>query len=200
MIRTRTAVLSLLSFLLLLQPLARAQNSQASEAAPRLIGEVFANGRQLAYVSALSDEIGSRLTGTAGARRAEEWAEGEMKRLGLSNVPRAVGPLSQFGDFSIEHSAFAATDNAPFMAEGVPNLILLQDETPYFPVHHTIADTPDKIDPRDYASAVATLAATAYAVADARQRFGRRLNAEEVKRMADETKVGEQWRAAGIWK
>ena len=486
--RTRTAVLSLLSFLLLLQPLARAQNAQASDAAPRLIGEVFANGRQLAYVSALSDEIGSRLTGTAGARRAEEWAEGEMKRLGLSNVRRepykmgaswergtasasllsggmrralavasytwtpgtsgavegevvdvgagkpedvrrvaarlrgnvalvvpegadldsviynfyrapglvrelkdagalavliaadkphsilytapvefsatgklaalptvslaredvlllrrllsqnrqprlrldvtnriggafestnvvgeirgsetpneivvvgahldsndlgpgaldngagsaavletaraikALGlrprrtirfalftgeeegmvgsiayverhrdeldrtiaalvmdigagrpmgwfsmgrtdlddgiralsaPLSQFGDFSIEHSAFAATDNAPFMAEGVPNLILLQDETPYFPVHHTIADTPDKIDPRDYASAVATLAATAYAVADARQRFGRRLTSEEVKRMADETKVGEQWRAAGIWK
>ena len=100
----------------------------------------------------------------------------------------------------IEHAAFAATDNAPFMAEGVPNLILIQDETPYFPVHHTIADTPDKIDPRDYASAVATLAATAYQIADRPQRFGRRLNAEEVKRMADETKVGEQWRAAGIWK
>jgi hypothetical protein len=487
--RTRTTTaLSLLSFLLLLQPLARAQTAHAPDAAPRLIGEVFANGRQLAYVSALSDEIGSRLTGTAGARRAEEWAEGEMKRLGLSNVRRepytmaaswergtasasldsngirrtlavasytwtpgtsgavegevvdvgagkpedvrrvaarlrggvalvvpegadldsviynfyrtpglvrelkdagalavliaadkphsilytapvefsstgrlaalptlslaredvlllrrlfsgnkqprlrldvtnrvggafestnvvgeikgsetpneivvvgahldsndlgpgaldngagsaavletaravkALGlrprrtirfvlftgeeegmvgsiayverhreemdrtiaalvmdigagrplgwfsmgrtdldegiralsaPLSQFGDFSIEHSAFAATDNAPFMAEGVPNLILLQDETPYFPVHHTIADTPDKIDPRDYASAVATLAVTAYAVADAPQRFGRRLNTEEVKHMADETKVGEQWRAAGIWK
>jgi carboxypeptidase Q len=47
---------------------------------------------------------------------------------------------------------------------------------------------------------VAALAATAYAIADARQRFGRRLTPEEVRRMADETKVGEQWRAAGIWK
>jgi carboxypeptidase Q len=109
-------------------------------------------------------------------------------------------PLAQFGDFAIEHAAFAATDNAPFMAEGVPNLILLQDETPYFPVHHTIADTPDKIDPRDYASAVAVLAATAYQIAERTERLGRRLNAEEVKRMADETKVDEQWRAAGIWK
>jgi carboxypeptidase Q len=486
--RRLTAVLSLLSLMLLLRPLAPAQTASASDAAPRIIGEVFANGRQLAYVSNLSDEIGSRLTGSAGARRAEEWAEGEMKRLGLSNIRRepyrmgaswergpatasllsdgtrrplavasytwtpgtngavegevvdvgagkpedvrrvaaqlkgrvalvvpegadldsviynfyrapglvrelkdagvlavliaadkphsilytapvefsatgrlaalptlslaredvlllrrllsqnrlprmrldvanrmgsafestnvvgeieggespneivvvgahldsndlgpgaldnAAGsaavletaraikslglrprrtirfvlftgeeegmvgsiayverhreemdrtvaalvmdigagrpvgwfsmgrtdldasvralsaPLSQFGDFAIEHAAFAATDNAPFMAEGVPNLILLQDETPYFPVHHTIADTPDKIDPRDYASAVATLAATAYAIADGPTRFGRRLNAEEVKRMADETKVGEQWRAAGIWK
>jgi hypothetical protein len=483
-----TAALSLLSVMLLLRPLAPAQTASASEAPPRIIGEVFANGRQLAYVSTLSDEIGSRLTGSAGARRAEEWAEGEMKRLGLSNVRRepyrmaaswergaatasllsdgtrrplavasytwtpgtsgavegevvdvgagkpedvrrvaaqlkgrvalvvpegadlnsviynfyrapglvrelkdagalavliaadkphsilytapvefsatgrlaalptlslaredvlllrrllsqnrmprmrldvanriggafestnvvgeieggetpneivvvgahldsndlgpgaldnaagsaavletaraikALGlrprrtirfvlftgeeegmvgsiayverhreemdrtvaalvmdigagrpmgwfsmgrtdldasiralsaPLSQFGEFAIEHAAFAATDNAPFMAEGVPNLILLQDETPYFPVHHTIADTPDKIDPRDYASAVATFAATAYTIADGPTRFGRRLNAEEVKHMADETKVGEQWRAAGIWK
>jgi carboxypeptidase Q len=485
--RTRAALLSTLSLLLLIQPHARAQTA-AAPAPARLIGEVFANGRQLDYVSALSDEIGSRLTGSAGARRAEEWAEGEMKRLGLSNVRRepyrmsaswergtatasllsnginrplavasytwtpgttgavegevvdvgagrpedvrrvaaqlkgrvalvvpegadldaviynfyrapglvrelkdagalavliaadkphsilytapvefsatgrlaalptvslaredvgllrrlssqsktprvrldvhnrvgaafeatnvvgeieggespgeivvvgahldsndlgpgaldnaagsaavletaraikALGlrprrtirfvlftgeeegmvgsiayverhrkemdrtvaalvmdigagrpagwfsmgrtdldaeirelsrPVSSLGDFTIEHAAFAATDNAPFMAEGVPNLILLQDETPYFPVHHTIADTPDKIDARDYASAVATLAATAYAIADGPARFGRRLSTEEVRRMADETKVGEQWRAAGIWK
>lgn len=486
--RTRAAALSLLCFVLLLPSLAPAQNANAPDASPRLIGEVFANGRQLSYVSTLSDEIGSRLTGSAGARRAEEWAEGEFKRLGLSNVRRepyrmsaswergpasasllsegarralavasytwtpgtggavegevvdvgagkpedvlrvasqlkgrvalvvpegadlgsviynfyrapglvrelkdagalavliaadkphsilytapvefsatgrlaalptvslaredvlllrrllsqskrprlslnvsnrvggafeatnvvgeiegsetpneivvvgahldsndlgpgaldnaagsaavletaraikALGlrprrtvrfvlftgeeegmvgsiayverhreemdrtvaalvmdigagrpagwfsmgrtdldadiralsaPLSQFGEFSIEHDAFAATDNAPFMAEGVPNLILIQDETPYFPVHHTIADTPDKIDARDFASSVAALAATTYAIADARRRFGRRLNPEEVRRMADETKVGEQWRAAGIWK
>src|SRR3954453_19552123 len=87
--RRLTAALALLSVVLFLQPHARAQNAAASSAPPpRIIGEVFANGRQLAYVSALSDEIGSRLTGTAGARRAEEWAEGEMKRLGLSNVRR----------------------------------------------------------------------------------------------------------------
>lgn len=486
--RTRAAALSLFCFVLLLQSLARAQNASTPDATPRIIGEVFANGRQLSYVSTLSDEIGSRLTGSAGARRAEEWAAEELKRLGLSNVRRepyrmaaswergtasasllsegmrrplavasytwtpgtdgavegevvdvgagkpedvqrvaqqlkgrvalvvpegadlgsviynfyrapglvrelkdagalavliaadkphsilytapvefsatgrlaalptvslaredvlllrrllsqskrprmslnvsnrvggafeatnvvgeitgsetpneivvvgahldsndlgpgaldnaagsaavletaraikALGlkprrtirfvlftgeeegmvgsiayverhreemdrtvaalvmdigagrpvgwfsmgrtdldaslralsaPLSQFGEFAIEHAAFAATDNAPFMAEGVPNLILIQDETPYFPVHHTIADTPDKIDARDFASSVAALAATSHAIADARQRFGRRLTTEEIRRMADETKVGEQWRAAGIWK
>jgi len=87
--RMRAAALSLLSVVLLLPSLARAQNATSTDVAtPRLIGEVFANGRQLAYVSALSDEIGSRLTGSAGARRAEEWAAAEMKRLGLSNVRR----------------------------------------------------------------------------------------------------------------
>src|ERR1044072_7691827 len=85
---TRAAALSLLCFVLLSQPLALAQNAAAPDAAPRLIGEVFGNGRHLSYVSTLSDEVGGRLTGSAGARRAEEWAESEMKRLGLSNVRR----------------------------------------------------------------------------------------------------------------
>jgi carboxypeptidase Q len=145
------------------------------------------------------DKTVAALVMDIGAGRPEGWLS--MGRTDLDAEIRELSqPLAQFGDFAIEHAAFAATDNAPFMAEGVPNLILLQDETPYFPVHHTIADTPDKIEPRDYAAAVAVLASTAYEIAERPQRFGHRLPAEEIKRMADETKVGEQWRAAGIWK
>jgi hypothetical protein len=156
----------------------------------------------IAYVErhrAELDRTVAALVMDIGAGRPAGWFS--MGREDLDPDIRELSkPLAQFGDFAIEHAAFAATDNAPFMAEGVPNLILLQDETPYFPVHHTIADTPDKIDPRDYASAVAVLAATAYQIAERPQRLGRRMTQEEVKRMADETKVGEQWRAAGIWK
>jgi carboxypeptidase Q len=156
----------------------------------------------IAYVErhrAEMDRTVAALVMDIGAGRPQGWFS--MGRTDLDAEIRELShPLAQFGEFAIEHAAFAATDNAPFMAEGVPNLILLQDETPYFPVHHSIADTPDKIDPRDYASSVATLAVTAYTIADRPQRFGRRLTPEEVKRMADETKVGEQWRAAGIWK
>ena len=156
----------------------------------------------IAYVErhrAEMDRTVAALVMDVGAGRPVGWFS--MGRTDLdANLRELSRPLSQFGEFAIEHAAFAATDNAPFMAEGVPNLILIQDETPYFPVHHTIADTPDKIDARDFASSVASLAATAYAIADARRRFGRRLSAEEVRRMADETKVGDQWRAAGIWR
>lgn len=156
----------------------------------------------IAYVEqhrAEMDKTVAALVMDIGAGRPEGWFS--MGRTDLdAEIRELSAPLAQFGDFAIEHAAFAATDNAPFMAEGVPNLILLQDETPYFPVHHTIADTPDKIDPRDFASAVATFASTAYTIADRPQRFGRRLTREEIKRMADDTKVGDQWRAAGIWK
>jgi len=85
------------------------------------------------------------------------------------------------------------------MAEGVPNLIMLQDESVYFTVHHTIGDTVDKADPRDFATCVATLASATYAIAEKPTRFGRRLSADEVKKMAVESKVDRQWRAAGIW-
>jgi hypothetical protein len=156
----------------------------------------------IAYVErhrAELDRTVAALLMDVGAGRPTGWFS--MGREDLdAGIRELAAPLAQFGETAVEHAAFAATDNAPFMAEGVPNLVLMQDETPYFPVHHTVADTPDKIDPRDYASAVAVLASTAYQIADRPQRLGRRLNRDEVTRMADETKVGEQWRAAGIWK
>lgn len=133
-----------------------------------------------------------------GAGRPQGWFS--MGRTDLDDQIRdLMKPLKTFGVSAIEHAAFAATDNAPFMAEGIPNLVMLQDESSYFPVHHTIADTFDKADPRDYATCVATLAATVHQIADQPARFGRRLSTDEVRKMAAETKVDAQWRAAGIW-
>src|ERR1051325_7735441 len=87
--RKRAAALTLIFFLLISPARALAQAAHPSgDASARLIGEVFANGRQSSYVSALSDEIGSRLTGTAGAGRGEEWAGGERKGRGLATVRR----------------------------------------------------------------------------------------------------------------
>jgi hypothetical protein len=37
-------------------------------------------------------------------------------------------------------------------------------------------------------------------IADQEKRFGRRLSSEDAKKMAVESKVDAQWRAAGIWK
>lgn len=155
----------------------------------------------LAYVRRHREELDRTIAALImdiGAGRPQGWFS--MGRTDLdAEIGELMQPLRAFGPFVVEHAAFAATDNAPFMAEGVPNLIMLQDETAYLPVHHTIADTADKVEPRDYAAAVATLAATAYAIADRERRFGRRMSAAEVKKMAADTKVEEQWRASDIW-
>jgi carboxypeptidase Q len=155
-----------------------------------------------AYVARHRDEMNNTVAALimdVGAGKPLGWFS--MGRTDLDDqIQDMMKPLAAFGASAIEHAAFAATDNAAFMAEGVPNLILLQDESVYFTVHHTIADTFDKADPRDYAVCVATVAASVFSIADRQERFGRRLSAEEVKRMAAESKVDAQWRAAGIWK
>ena len=78
-----------LALVLLLAAWPRIAATQSSDPmSSRLVGEVFTSGQQLHYLSMLSDEIGSRLTGSPGAQRAEDSMEAEMKRLGLANVHR----------------------------------------------------------------------------------------------------------------
>jgi carboxypeptidase Q len=62
-------------------------------------------------------------------------------------------------------------DIGPIMALGVPGMGLNVDDTRYFWYHHTDADTVDKLDPREVAMCVATLAVMAYVVADMPERL-----------------------------
>jgi carboxypeptidase Q len=57
-------------------------------------------------------------------------------------------------------------DIGPMVREGVLGASLEVDGTHYFDIHHTPADTLDKIDPQDLALCVATMAVMAYTVAD----------------------------------
>ena len=65
------------------------------------------------------------------------------------------------------------SDIGPIMRDGVIGASLDVDGTHYFDIHHTQADTLDKIDPRDLALCVATMAVVAYTVADLPQNFGK---------------------------
>ena len=57
-------------------------------------------------------------------------------------------------------------DIGPIMGEGVIGASLDVDGKHYFDIHHTHADTLDKINPQDLALCVATMAVMAYTVAD----------------------------------
>ena len=57
-------------------------------------------------------------------------------------------------------------DIGPIMREGVVGANLDVEGSRYFDIHHTQADTLDKIDPRDLSLCVATLAVMAYTIAD----------------------------------
>ncbi|MCI0415454.1 M20/M25/M40 family metallo-hydrolase [bacterium] len=62
-------------------------------------------------------------------------------------------------------------DIEPIMREGVTGASLDVDTTHYFDIHHTEADTFDKIDPQELAACVAVLAVMSYVVADMPERL-----------------------------
>jgi carboxypeptidase Q len=52
----------------------------------RIAGEGMLNSHAYQYLTELSDDVGSRVTGSAAERRAEEWSAAKMKAIGLENV------------------------------------------------------------------------------------------------------------------
>jgi hypothetical protein len=56
------------------------------QAMVKLGGQLMLAGKAYEYDRMLSDELGPRLTGSANYIKAAEWAAGEFKRLGLTNV------------------------------------------------------------------------------------------------------------------
>jgi hypothetical protein len=60
----------------------------------------------------------------------------------------------------------AGTDVEPLAKAGVPAVGLVTDNRTYFDIHHTEADTLDKVDPAQLADNVAALAVWAFVVAD----------------------------------
>ncbi|HEX8456729.1 MAG TPA: M28 family metallopeptidase [Pyrinomonadaceae bacterium] len=93
---------------------------------------------------------------------------------GLSNAasPQARADLEEIAKLlaGIRAGRIAANgggaDIGPIMREGVPGASLDVDGTHYFDIHHTQADTLDKIDPQDLALCIAAMAVMAYTVAD----------------------------------
>jgi hypothetical protein len=57
-------------------------------------------------------------------------------------------------------------DISPMVASGVPEVGLVVDNRTYCDIHHTEADTLDKVDPQALADDVAAVATLAYVVAD----------------------------------
>ncbi len=91
-----------------------------------------------------------------------------VRLLGMAPL---LQPLVE-GDDPIRRGGGGA-DIAPIMRYGVPGMGHLVVNDTYFDYHHSHADTPDKIDPRELARNVALMAIMAYVVADMPDRLER---------------------------
>ncbi|MDQ6633188.1 MAG: M28 family metallopeptidase [Gemmatimonadota bacterium] len=90
----------------------------------------------------------------------------------LAMLRRIAPLLARIGADSVIKGGGEA-DIGPLLAAGVPGAGLEVDGTRYFWYHHTNADTPDKLDARDVARCVATMAVYAYVLAEMPERLPR---------------------------
>jgi hypothetical protein len=104
--------------------------------------------------------------GDTAARDTIGKARAERDREDVMNTLRAIVPmLSPIGAVGV-HEGHAGADVGPLAATGVPAIGLDHDSSRYFDIHHTNADTFDKIDPVALGKNVATMAVMAYALAE----------------------------------
>jgi hypothetical protein len=80
-----------------------------------------------------------------------------VKRLATQLAPFAADDVSDSG---------GGADISPMGPAGVPQLSLRQDSTHYFDIHHTMADTLDKVDAHDLAMNATAMAAMAWQLAN----------------------------------
>jgi len=66
----------------------------------------------------------------------------------------------------IMETPYTGVDTAPFRTAGVPGFGLVPEPRHYFDLHHTAADTLDKVDPGDLARCVAAFASLTWALAE----------------------------------
>jgi hypothetical protein len=84
---------------------------------------------------------------------------------GIEIIKRLAAPLAPFAADDVQDGGGGA-DISPMGPAGVPQLGLRQDGTHYFDIHHTMADTLDKVDPHDLAMNATAMAAMAWQLAN----------------------------------
>lgn len=87
----------------------------------RIREEGLAHSHIMEFASALSDDIGGRLTGSPNMEKANNWTRDELTRLGLVNAH-----LEDWGEFGLGWQQLntwvrmSAPDTAPFIAQATP--------------------------------------------------------------------------------
>jgi len=134
----------------------------------------------------------------AGIGRTTGFSLGGRKDV-VSAATNLAAPLKQFDAATLTTDAEWGTDNFDFMLEGVPTLVANQEEANYLINYHAMSDTFDKVDLPQLKKHVAEAVAITFAIANASNRLGPRLNHVQIEQTLRETHLDEQLKTFGIW-
>jgi hypothetical protein len=113
----------------------------------------------------------------------------------LDTVKRLMSPVPGAETMVMTTDAFVGTDNLHLLLQGVPTLVANQKEDNYLENYHASSDTFDKVNFTNLHEELVVAAATAFAIADAPERVGKRQSPVEVEALVKETGLDEQMRA-----
>jgi carboxypeptidase Q len=85
---------------------------------------------------------------------------------GANLVQQWLPPLARVGAAVLLEEAPGGSDLRPLEAARVPEVVVRQDMTHYFDIHHSAADTLDRVDPEGLVKTTAAVAWMIYALAD----------------------------------
>ncbi len=134
----------------------------------------------------------------AGVGRVTGYSLGGRKDL-LAGVREALEPLKSVGPMEFTFDAPGDTDDLDFVLEGVPALVANQEPANYMLNYHAASDTFDKVDFVELKRNEAIATVTAYALADASARIGRRQTRAEVEQLLKESGLEESLKKEGAW-
>ncbi len=101
----------------------------------------------------------------------------------------------------LRHNAEAGfiSDNFPFLLEGVPALIGVQDLSDFGLTYHSESDTLDKVHLSDLLQSARMAAALVTSIADSGERFGDHWGRERVLRWLKHRRLDDHLRFLGVW-
>ena len=117
----------------------------------------------------------------------------------LSAMQSMLAPLEQFGVTKSAPTAESGTDHFDFMLEGVPTFVADQEEANYLENYHATTDTFDKVDFPQLKKHVAEAVAFTFALANASDRIGPRLNRVQIEQTLHETHLDQEMKDMGMW-
>ena len=121
----------------------------------------------------------------AGSGRTIGWTMPGRADVVLAVQPLAQALLADLHAATLDQSLQYAfqSDGAHFLLAGIPMLDLNADDSAYEEIHHKTTDTLERVDARNVAIGAATVAMTAWAIADAPKRLAARLDRHAVRRL-----------------
>jgi carboxypeptidase Q len=114
-------------------------------------------------------------------------------------VQAMLAPLGELGIPKVEATAEVGSDHYDFMLEGVPTFVVDQEEANYMENYHATTDTFDKVDFAQLKKNVAEAAEFTFALANAADRVGPRLNRAQIEQTFHESHLDQELKDSGMW-